>query len=170
MEEDTQTFRLAGNTTTKKIPCDHVNGISVIYWEDIEQGFPGVLHIMNGEVLVTLLRGSNGNRIVPFRIKHHPGVVLEVALSTMDENTFASLGRDRDDDIATTEKHVENSQVTQLPADTSNSDDGAFQPSRASSFPPKDTLSNIKRSRMSMSFSQIATLARKDPIQSKIEQ
>jgi hypothetical protein len=62
MEEDTQTIRLAGNTTTKKIPCDHVNDISVIYWEDIEQVFPGVMHIMNGEVLVKLLRDSNGNR------------------------------------------------------------------------------------------------------------
>jgi hypothetical protein len=60
--EETQLFRLAGRTATIKIPCDYVHGQSVVYWEDIEQVFPGVQHVVNGEVIVTLMRDSNRNR------------------------------------------------------------------------------------------------------------
>jgi len=88
-------------------------------------------------------------------------------MSTMDKNTSASLGRDRDVDIASTEKDVVSSQVTQLHANISSSDDGAFTLSRASSLPSKSTLPTLKRG---LSFSQITTLAQKDSIQSKIEQ
>jgi len=110
---------------------------------------------------------KNTNRIVPFRIKHHPGVVLDIVLSTSNENTSAVDGRDRNGVSASMEKDVESLRVTQLHADTSSSDDGAFTLSRASSLPSKGTLSNLNRG---LSFSQITTLARKDSIQSKIEQ
>jgi hypothetical protein len=59
--EGAQPFRLTGSTTVK-IPCDHIDGRSVIYWEDIEQVFPGVTHVMNGEAIVKLMRDSNRNR------------------------------------------------------------------------------------------------------------
>jgi hypothetical protein len=59
---ETQLFRLTGKTATKTIPCDDVNGHSVIYWEDIEQVFPGVMHVTSGEVVVKLMRDSNRNR------------------------------------------------------------------------------------------------------------
>ncbi|KAF9362268.1 hypothetical protein BGX34_006493, partial [Mortierella sp. NVP85] len=73
---------------TKKIPCDNVDGHSVVFWEDIEQVFPGVTHVMNGEVVVKLMRDSSRNRIVPHCIKHHPGVVLEVVLSSFDKQVL----------------------------------------------------------------------------------
>jgi hypothetical protein len=60
--EDTQLFRLVGKTVTKKIPCDHVDGQSVVYWEDIEQVFPGVQHVMNGEIIVKPMRDPNRKR------------------------------------------------------------------------------------------------------------
>jgi len=60
---ETQLFRIAGKAT-KTIHCDDVNGHSVIYWEDIEQVFPGVIHVMSGEDVVKLMRGSDRKRYV----------------------------------------------------------------------------------------------------------
>ncbi|KAK3817666.1 MAG: hypothetical protein J3Q66DRAFT_388177 [Benniella sp.] len=57
-----QLFRLTGNTAIEKIPCDHVNGDTIIYWEDIEQVFPGVKQVKNGDTTIKLLRDSNENR------------------------------------------------------------------------------------------------------------
>jgi len=58
----TQSFRLPGKTDVENIPCDHINGNSVIYWDDIKHFFPGVKHIRNGGDFVKLLRDSNRNR------------------------------------------------------------------------------------------------------------
>jgi hypothetical protein len=60
MGEYTQIFRLAG--ATEEISCDHINGQTIIYWEEIKQVFPGVKHVKNGNVSVKLLRDSNENR------------------------------------------------------------------------------------------------------------
>ncbi|KAG0373624.1 hypothetical protein BGX24_011460, partial [Mortierella sp. AD032] len=65
-----------------KIPVNYVGGQNIVYWEDIEQVFTGVHHIQNGDVVVNKLRGSDGKRIEPDRIKHYPGVVLDVASPT----------------------------------------------------------------------------------------
>jgi hypothetical protein len=60
--EETQLFRLSGTDTTEKIPCDHVDGQTVVFWEDIEQVFPGAKHVKHHGVTVKLLRDSNRNR------------------------------------------------------------------------------------------------------------
>jgi len=60
MEEVTQLFRLA--EVTEEIPCDQVQGQTIIYWEDIVQVFPGVKHVKNGNLTVKMLRDSNENR------------------------------------------------------------------------------------------------------------
>ena len=58
--EEPQSFRIAGTTTDiRNIDVDDADGQNVIYWEDIEQVFPGVQHVQNGEVVVKLLRDSN---------------------------------------------------------------------------------------------------------------
>lgn len=57
--EETQSFRIIGTTDTENIDVDNVNGQNVIFWEDIEQVFPGVQHIRNGSSVVKLLRDSN---------------------------------------------------------------------------------------------------------------
>jgi hypothetical protein len=57
--EATQSFRLAGGTDIEEIPCCHVNGQTIVYWDDIERVFPGVKNIKNGNVSVILLRDSN---------------------------------------------------------------------------------------------------------------
>ncbi|KAG0061825.1 hypothetical protein BGZ89_011139, partial [Linnemannia elongata] len=85
--EETQSFRIAGTTTDiETIDVDNVDGQNIIYWEDIEQVFPGVRHIRNGSTVVKLLRDSNRTRIAPHCIKHYPGVVLDIILSNTVEN------------------------------------------------------------------------------------
>lgn len=60
--EATQLFRLAGGSDIEEIACDHVNVHTIIYWEDIEQVFPGAKCVKLGNVYVKLLRDSNENR------------------------------------------------------------------------------------------------------------
>ncbi|KAF9274957.1 hypothetical protein BGZ88_002686 [Linnemannia elongata] len=89
--EDTQSFRLIESTDIEEITCYHIGEQNVVYWEDIEQVFPGVKHVKNDKVTISMLRDSNGVRIVPHRIKHHPGVVLDVVLSTTAKHIPANL-------------------------------------------------------------------------------
>jgi len=111
------------------------------------------------------------NRIVPFRIKHYPGVVLDVVLSSSGENTSAIAGRNRDTASASTEEGTENLQTTPPLSDTSSSDDGAFMLSRASMLPSTDAHSDFERKpRVYLAPKLITTPARQDPIQSKMEQ
>jgi hypothetical protein len=60
--DGTQHFRLAGTAAIEKIDYDHVDGHNVIYWEDIEQVFPGVKHVKCNGVAVNLLRDSDRKR------------------------------------------------------------------------------------------------------------
>ncbi|KAF9960860.1 hypothetical protein BGZ72_005696 [Mortierella alpina] len=77
----TQSFRIAGSTADiENIDVDSINGLNVIYWEDIEQVFPGVRLIRNGSSVVKLLRDSNRERITPHCIQHYPDVVLDVVV------------------------------------------------------------------------------------------
>ena len=60
--EETQSFSLTGATKIEKIPIQHVDGQNVIHWGDIKQVFPGVTHVKNGEVAVTMVKDSRGMR------------------------------------------------------------------------------------------------------------
>ncbi|KAG0272673.1 hypothetical protein BGZ96_005227, partial [Linnemannia gamsii] len=42
-----------------EISCDHIDGHDIVYWEDIESAFPGVQHVKNGTIIVSLMRDSN---------------------------------------------------------------------------------------------------------------
>ena len=56
----TQSFRIAGAISDiKNIDVDTIDGQDVIFWDDIEQAFPRVENIYNGNSLVKLLRDSN---------------------------------------------------------------------------------------------------------------
>ncbi|KAF8920966.1 hypothetical protein BGZ58_004172, partial [Dissophora ornata] len=74
----TQSFRLLRTNDVEEIPCFHVNGEYVVYWDDIEQVFPQLRQVKNGKITVTLMRDLTGKRITPHCIKHHPSIVLEV--------------------------------------------------------------------------------------------
>ncbi|KAF9349939.1 hypothetical protein BGX34_001493 [Mortierella sp. NVP85] len=78
----TQSFRLLGKPDLKDIICDQVDGENVVFWEDIEQVFPGVKYITNGNTVISIMRDSNRERIRPQCIKYYPGVVLDVVTTT----------------------------------------------------------------------------------------
>jgi hypothetical protein len=50
---------LIGTSDIKNIPCDHLDGQGIVYWDDIEQVFPGVKYVERGNVAINLLRDSN---------------------------------------------------------------------------------------------------------------
>ncbi|KAG0041945.1 hypothetical protein BGZ89_007147, partial [Linnemannia elongata] len=132
--EDTQSFRLIGNKDIEDIPCDHVAGQYIVYWEDIEQVFPGVKHVKNGKVTVTMMRDPNRLRIVPHCIKHYPGVVLDVVLSSAADHGHV------DSPMATSSLAPANSR-----ADTSDNPPAnppANSPANAPVSPPVDTPAN----------------------------
>ncbi|KAG0222218.1 hypothetical protein B0O80DRAFT_429029 [Mortierella sp. GBAus27b] len=89
--EATQDFRLYGTMRTKAIPCGLHGDLRVIYWEDIEQVFPGVQYIKSNGVTVSMVRDLQGVRIVPHYVKHHPGTVLVVYLSSTPASSSTSL-------------------------------------------------------------------------------
>ncbi|KAK3817450.1 MAG: hypothetical protein J3Q66DRAFT_388039 [Benniella sp.] len=80
----TQSFRLIGKRKPdfKDIICGQIDGENVVFWEDIEQVFPGVKYITNGNTVISMMRDSNRKRITPQCIKYYPGIVLGVVLST----------------------------------------------------------------------------------------
>ncbi|KAF9954563.1 hypothetical protein BGZ72_004474, partial [Mortierella alpina] len=57
--EETQFFRLIGTEEIVEVPIDLHDGQKVVYWEDIEDFFPGVKYVMNGKVALKKLRDSN---------------------------------------------------------------------------------------------------------------
>ncbi|KAF9963562.1 hypothetical protein BGZ70_007336 [Mortierella alpina] len=69
-----QAFRVVGTAQVLKIPIQHVNGQNVVYWESIEQVFPGFRCVKKADVAV------------PPCIPSFPGVILDVVLSSASEN------------------------------------------------------------------------------------
>ncbi|KAG9069807.1 hypothetical protein KI688_009132 [Linnemannia hyalina] len=57
--EGTQSFRLIETMDTMEITLNHVDGQNIVYWEDIEQVFPGVKRVSNGYSVIKFLRGSD---------------------------------------------------------------------------------------------------------------
>ncbi|KAI8359009.1 hypothetical protein B0O80DRAFT_259908 [Mortierella sp. GBAus27b] len=91
--EATQSFRLVGNTDILEIPCDQDDGHNVIYWRDILDAFPGAQYVKKGNVLIKRLRDTDTDRNKPERIKHYPGVILDVVvppLSASDPTTSSA--------------------------------------------------------------------------------
>jgi hypothetical protein len=58
----TQSFRLLGKLDTNDIACEQVDEENVVFWEDIEQVFPGVKYIANGNTVINMMRGSDRKR------------------------------------------------------------------------------------------------------------
>jgi len=92
-------------------------------------------------------------------------------LSSSDENTSASAGRNKEPTSASmNEDVVKDSQIEQEPEDMSSSNNRAYTPSTAPTLPPMSALSDLKKgSRASLSFKQIETLAQKSSMESEIE-
>ena len=108
------------------------------------------------------------NRIVPHRIKYHPGVTLEVVLSTSDGNGPTTDSRNRD--VTSTLKDendiVDSLMIAQEPADTSKND-GRTIALLKSSAPP--TMNSVPTETL-LPFKQTKEAAQKTLIESEIEQ
>ncbi|KAF9576918.1 hypothetical protein EC968_000043 [Mortierella alpina] len=130
-----QSFRLIGTAEIVKIPIQHTNGQGLVCWEAIEQVFPGVKSVNNGDVPV------------PHYIKHVPDEVLTVVLSnstdrcraeysapslisTVPHNAGQTVGAidaraDRPDDFSNKETSVEGLQITAASEKIFTDDNGA---------------------------------------------
>ncbi|KAK3817457.1 MAG: hypothetical protein J3Q66DRAFT_440227 [Benniella sp.] len=137
MEEVTQSFCLAGETDIIEIPCDNVNGQNVVHWVDIEQIFPGVKYVKRGNIAVIFMKDPHLTK----SIKHYPGVVLDVVLSTSDGNESTTVSRTNNNSTNAT------LQQQNLPSD----DDG------------DDTKSTL-------TSNQIVRCVQKDILESNVEQ
>ncbi|KAG0221997.1 hypothetical protein BGX31_009415 [Mortierella sp. GBA43] len=82
MEEVTQSFRLNGDTEVLELPCDQDDGHYFIDWDLILDVFPGAQYIKNGKIIVRKLGDTGPDGTSRQRIRHHPGVVLDVVLSS----------------------------------------------------------------------------------------
>ncbi|KAG0294314.1 hypothetical protein BGZ98_001813 [Dissophora globulifera] len=182
--EDTQWFRLTGTTEILKVLTHHVDGQSIVYWDSIEQAFPGARQV------------KNGNVAIPRCIKAFPGVVLDVVLSSAIErpdvdslveipnvetpgviptialapaltvgltHTSADLPTDLPANLPTSEdKFVESVPATSALTETPINDVGAHTSLTGSTTLPSTSISKIKAtSRTAPSFKQIVHFALK---------
>ncbi|KAF9430564.1 hypothetical protein BGZ94_006052 [Podila epigama] len=80
-----QTFRLIdpmGETTTTRIEVseDEETGQKLVFWDDIEDQFPGIQSVRDGDIAVTFARDSKRKRIEPRCIVYRPNAILDVVL------------------------------------------------------------------------------------------
>ncbi|KAF9344925.1 hypothetical protein BGX34_005205 [Mortierella sp. NVP85] len=146
--EEAQFFRLPGKSYIEKIPCHQANDQTIIYWEDITQAFPGAKYVKNNHVAIELSRDSRDDIVVPHRIKHLPGVTLDVVLSTSGED--GPTTDSRSSDVTSSSKGqvdiVENL-MTHLPADTSSGHSGIGTQSRSPTLSSTSPLLDIEESK-----------------------
>ncbi|KAF9936240.1 hypothetical protein BGZ65_002616, partial [Modicella reniformis] len=80
-----QPFQLHSSTKSSEIihiptRLDSKSGQRVIRWKDIQQYFKRAKGLMNGRDVVLFLTDGNLEDLIPLRIAHYPGVVIEVVL------------------------------------------------------------------------------------------
>ncbi|KAG0240495.1 hypothetical protein B0O80DRAFT_500590 [Mortierella sp. GBAus27b] len=77
---DSQLFRTRSSSRIVPIPTRHdpKTGQRVIRWKDIQLYFVDAQCVKHGEEVLLFLTDGDLEDLVPLRIAHHPGVVLEV--------------------------------------------------------------------------------------------
>ncbi|KAI8349609.1 hypothetical protein B0O80DRAFT_429019 [Mortierella sp. GBAus27b] len=89
--EATQSFRLEGGTAILEISCDQEGGQNIIYWTDILDAFPGAQYVKNEKTLIKRLRDTCSDWNKCQRIKHYPGIILDVVLSGSPSSGHATF-------------------------------------------------------------------------------
>ncbi|KAI8345105.1 hypothetical protein B0O80DRAFT_534568 [Mortierella sp. GBAus27b] len=173
----TQSFRLLGTTHVEDILCDQVDGQNVIFWEEIEQIFPGVKHLKNGNVNVKMMRDSNHNRIEPLRIQHLPGVTLDVVLSIAAggahaESLLGSSSPSQVGPLATSsiDDNVKSLQVSPSIASLGIHDAGSGASTSVLSRTLIASHSVTVKEALQLSSMEVAKLAQRKALESEIEQ
>ncbi|KAF9363666.1 hypothetical protein BGX34_003599 [Mortierella sp. NVP85] len=82
-----QAFRSRSSSKLISIPTRHDtrSGKNVVRWKDILQFFKDAQGVMNGGLAVLFLTDDDLEDLIPLRIAHHPGVVLEVVMEADDQ-------------------------------------------------------------------------------------
>ncbi len=57
-----QSFRLDDALTTAEINLYHAEGQTIVNWQDIEQAFPGVKRVFNGNSVIRFSRGDTSTQ------------------------------------------------------------------------------------------------------------
>ncbi|KAK3848092.1 MAG: hypothetical protein J3R72DRAFT_518798 [Linnemannia gamsii] len=159
--EDTQSFRFIGTTDTVEITLNHVEGQNVVYWEDIEQVFPGVQRVRNGKSVIKFLQVSDQESSRSF---------LDGVISTTSvEPSLADTSKidpevDQTDRMDTTAGAAGEDRVTvaHIP-ETPISDIGLLNTSSS----PSSAISAVSKARL---FQQMATRATRKARESEVEQ
>ncbi|KAF9924507.1 hypothetical protein BGZ67_009215 [Mortierella alpina] len=170
--EETQSFRLPGTTDIVRIPIQNVDGQNVVNWRSIEQIFPGVKGVKNGDVEI------------PCYIKFFPSEILDVVLSNAAQQVHVGSSQgdpiiappealhsaltdgrtdaraDYPSDPSREDKLVEGLRVTSASAETSSIGDiSTRSTSTSGSIVPS---SEVKTSpKPALSFMQVVKLASK---------
>ncbi|KAG0283453.1 hypothetical protein BGZ96_012183, partial [Linnemannia gamsii] len=173
--KETQSFRLIGTTEVIKIPVQQVDGQNVVYWESIEQVFPGVKCV------------KNDNVAIPRYIKYFPGVVLDIASSTAYERLHVDSSAEPSspaliDALTSALTFGRIASPAGLPSDPSNAEvfveglrvASALEETPASDVGLLDTPSNLSPATSvaskATSFQKIVTLASRKARDSEVEQ
>ncbi|KAG0349412.1 hypothetical protein BG004_006441 [Podila humilis] len=90
-----QTFRLAGALPDSglriEVSMDEETGQKLVFWDDIEDQFPGIQSVKHGDIAVSFARDAKRKRIEPLCIVYRPGAVLDVILQGSPESSTSSL-------------------------------------------------------------------------------
>ncbi|KAG0240497.1 hypothetical protein BGX31_001912 [Mortierella sp. GBA43] len=88
-----QSFRALKSARIVTIPTrqDPKSGKQVVRWKDIQQHFKNAESILNGDNAVLFLTDDNLEDLVPLRIAHHPGVVLEVVTQDSGQDGSSAM-------------------------------------------------------------------------------
>ncbi|KAF9930703.1 hypothetical protein BGZ65_005198, partial [Modicella reniformis] len=103
-----QAFRVDSSSKVTTIPTRHdpKTGQRVVRWIDIQQYYKNAIGILNGVDAVLFLTNDDLEDLIPRRIAHHPGVILEVLMedgSQGSSSTISTLGSTSVDLIPTSD-------------------------------------------------------------------
>ncbi|KAG0224438.1 hypothetical protein BGX31_008008, partial [Mortierella sp. GBA43] len=145
--------------------------MDVVFWEDVEQIFPEVSYVENGGVAISFMRHPDYSRMKPFRIEHHPDVVLDVVLSTTVERD-SMIVAPRPSLVSTlseasiSDHTVENLQVHPPLISTTTNETNVNTLSGAL----LSSLSSGTKTSSKLSLKQVVALAQRRALESEIEQ
>ncbi|KAG0366768.1 Vacuolar protein 8 [Gamsiella multidivaricata] len=76
---------------------DKTTGQQIILWRDIQRVFENAKYVRNGSLVVSFLADENFQEILPERISHHPGVILEVVVADHAQRNESAVPLGADD-------------------------------------------------------------------------
>ncbi|KAF9569512.1 hypothetical protein EC968_002599 [Mortierella alpina] len=158
-----QSFRLIGTTEIVTVPIQHVDGQKVVCWETIEQVFPGVKSVKNGDVpvlhyikhvpdeVLTVVLSNTTDR---FRVESlAPSVVPTVAPNSVQTADATDTGTNMPSDPSDEDNFVEGLRVISAPADGPASDiDDHNSPINPSVLPPSSVFESGETLETASSF------------------